>query len=299
MRWLFGLIDYRSGDVTGRCVASIRDHFPEADIVVVDNYGDFASTESVDVVIRPGRNTGFAGGVNLILNHARQGDSDVLWILNNDCILIDGARRLVESAMKGVEADVYTTTTLLGDTSRIWFGGGRSDPVTLRQEHIRYNELYAEPPDQDAWEYTQWASGANLILPKKTFLSCSMFDEDLFLYLEELDWQRRERSTVVCLLTAAVRHYAGSTTGSAHSELETFFTARNTLRIGLKQPSWLGRGRLLAAWALRFVVKPGIRGRRGAVRAALIGYRARKLNGSDALSHFILEVRDSAEVGEG
>lgn len=275
-----GLIDFNTPRVTEAAVTDLRSKFPGAMILVVENgttrgeYGDA-------VVIRPGRNLGFAGGCNRLIGEARSRRLSALWIMNNDCVARADALRVYADAAEAGDADIYTSVALHGDTDRIWYGGGVHDPRTLRQRHLRYGEVFQAPPAVASFP-TQWASGANMYLPQRTIERAERLDEDLFLYLEEVEWQLRSRLTVVCSNQALVRHHAGSTTSGVSTDLEFFFTARNRVRLA----GSLGgsrRVRFWSAWLSDHVGRPVARGQWRRARVALLALRSADLPGAVAL----------------
>lgn len=275
-----GLIDFNTPLVTQTAVNDLRRKFPGATIMVVENgttrgeYGDA-------VVVRPGRNLGFAGGCNRLIAEARARRHSALWILNNDCVARDDALRVYAEAAAEGDADVYTSVALHGDTDRIWYGGGVHDPRSLRQRHIRFGDTYEAPPAVASFP-TQWASGANMYLPQRTLERVAPMDEDLFLYLEEVEWQLRNQMAVTCSNQALVRHHAGSTTNGVSTDLEFFFTARNRLRLARSLTS-TSRVRFWAAWMVDHVARPLVRGEARRVRVALLAMRSVHLPGVVAL----------------
>lgn len=283
---MVGLIDYHSGDVTERCIESVLSTSSvPLQFVIVDNGGAVRIDRPDVTVIEPGRNLGFAGGCNVLLDRARAAGAPWLWILNNDCTLEHGWLPHVEAAVASGFADIYTSVSLHGDTDRVWYGGGRIEAATNRHSHEFYGEL-ATTLDLPALSRTQWASGANLIVPRATFVDCAPFDEHLFLYREETDWQRTNGFTVGLIGTPLVRHYAGATTRSLGPSLETFFSARNSWITGNRYLTRARRVRFWTAWLTDFVAKPLLRGRFGQLRAGWSGRAARNLSGPEALGIF-------------
>jgi len=76
------VLHYGDRSHTDACLTSIACTTPDAEVVVVDNQGDFP-----DAQVRPGRNLGFAQGCNAGAMHA---DGEKLVFLNNDCLVHPG-----------------------------------------------------------------------------------------------------------------------------------------------------------------------------------------------------------------
>lgn len=65
----FVLVNYRTAALARRAIASFRvqahDAVADAEVVVVDNSGDAEELSGIaDKLVAPGRNLGFAGGLN-------------------------------------------------------------------------------------------------------------------------------------------------------------------------------------------------------------------------------------------
>ncbi|MGF9759621.1 glycosyltransferase family 2 protein [Microvirga sp. 0TCS3.31] len=294
-RPMIGLIDFHSQSDTERCIDSILATAAEdIDIVVVDNGQDFQSDDPRVRTIRPHRNVGFAGGCNLLLSSARDSDAPWLWLLNNDCTLEEGWPEHLSVALQRSAADLVTTVTLLGDSDRVWFGGGEYREKTNRQHHAYYGEDIANVslPEISA---TAWASGANIVVRRHVLEANLPFDEDLFLYREEFDWQRRNRLTVDLVGWPLVRHYAGSTTGTTGGNLEAYFSARNSWVTGHRYLSRSNLPLFRGAWLWDFVLKPVLRRDWTAARAAYLGWRNRHVAGHAALESYISLSRANTE----
>nr|WP_300047371.1 glycosyltransferase [uncultured Nocardioides sp.] len=294
-RPMIGLIDYHSQTDTARCIDSILATAAEdLDVVVVVNGGTFTSAHPQVRTIRPDRNLGFAGGCNLLLTLAHDTRAPWLWVLNNDCTLEEGWPQHLTSALNHSSADLITSVTLHGDSGLVWFGGGEYHSKTNRQHHAHYGEEISELSLPEL-SPTVWASGANIVVRRHVLDANLPFDEDLFLYREEFDWQRANRLTVDLIGHPLVRHYPGSTTGRTAGNLEAYFSARNSWVTGHRYLRRMNWPLFRVVWLWDFAIKPILRRDWTAARAAYLGWRNRQMPGHAALEFYVSLSRATTE----
>lgn len=219
--WQTWVVDNASRDGTAEL---LRDRYPDVRVLASD------------------RNLGFAGGNNLALREAR---SPYVVLLNNDAVVqpgwLDGLIDVLEAPGHERVAAV-TGKVLLADGIRINSAGGLvdtrgygSDRGWLEPDDGRYDE----PADV----FT--ASGTALALRTAALDEVGHFDDDFFLYYEDVDlcWRLRSRGWSVRYEPRAVVHHAHSATTGGGSELFHFHDLRNRLLCLGKNAStqrWLG-----------------------------------------------------------
>jgi N-acetylglucosaminyl-diphospho-decaprenol L-rhamnosyltransferase len=198
------VLTYRSAETLAACLASVRPQVDALDgeLVVIDNA---SPDETVEVAraagveaVRSRRNLGFAAGCNLGARHA---SGRVLVFVNPDAVLDPGCLQAVLDA--------------LADDASIGVVGGRAhtsdgdyDPrcvlgtpslrgalgFALGLDHVfRHHPLLA--PEQGPAELSTdrpvvavpAVSGALVALPRQVWERLQGFDEDFFLYGEDVD----------------------------------------------------------------------------------------------------------------
>ncbi len=117
------VVSYRSGDLAGACVRSLRARWEEAggapgdlEVVVVDNASPgredaaLAALEQGGArVLRSSSNLGYAGGMNLALAHSRGGPGDLVAFLNPDLWFppaggLDAAGNAIAALVRALDA---------------------------------------------------------------------------------------------------------------------------------------------------------------------------------------------------
>ncbi|WP_243231868.1 glycosyltransferase family 2 protein [Microbacterium sp. CIAB417] len=161
-------------------------------VVVVDNWSSRAELDHVGQLARrqgwdlvaAESNLGFGGGVNLGVQRALQLGAEDILLLNPDAsISAESVRILQERA--STERDAVFSPLVLDSDGKVWFDGADvylSDGVT-RSVRKRF-----ERPGEVRWE---WLSGACLLVTDAAWRMSGGFDEDYFLYWEDVDFSRR------------------------------------------------------------------------------------------------------------
>lgn len=249
------VVTYNNSEDVDPLVASLRAQLADVSlrVVVADNSSTDDTVDRLrqhpDVIVLPtGGNLGYAGGINVA--RRRAGDADAVLVLNPDLALAPGAiaamrTRLAQEGVGAVvprllEADgvLYpslrhepTLARALGDAvlgSRL---GGRPAALSeIEQEPARYRA--AHPVD--------WATGAAIMVDATLERQLGDWDEQFFLYSEEVDYARRLRelgAEVWFEPAATMEHRRG---GSGASDQLEALMAVNRVRYHEK---WHGRAR--------------------------------------------------------
>jgi N-acetylglucosaminyl-diphospho-decaprenol L-rhamnosyltransferase len=186
------IVTHESGDVLHECIRHARasgcDSVQVVDNMSSDDGPDIAEAEGCALIRMPS-NTGFARACNA---GARAADGDIVCFLNPDCIVdaptIDAARRVIgadprrllvpdfrsadDRVQSGRRAG-YTRTRLLADMLEERPGGHR---IIRLLERVPWF-------DDASWH---WPLGACLLADRRRFIGMGGFDEDFFLYMEDV-----------------------------------------------------------------------------------------------------------------
>jgi len=174
------IVAYRSGPALERCLRALREHSPEAEVIVVDNDGGEKVADGARL-LRPGENLGFAGGCNL---GASEAAGAVLVFLNPDAVVSDGALERLAARLADPEVGIAMARLCLLDRPDELNSGGTIVHVSGLAWAGRFGEPAAsivEPEDVAA------ASGAALAVRSTTFRELGGFTDELFMYHEDLE----------------------------------------------------------------------------------------------------------------
>jgi GT2 family glycosyltransferase len=175
-------------------------------VIIVDNQSSddtvgVAGAHDDIIVVDSGGNLGYAGGINAGLRYV--GGADGILILNPDLGLAPAAiERLLEAAAGDrvgavvplmFDADGAVSFSLCFEPSiiRAFVSALVGSKIRLRphvaSEFDFHPGCYREPHDID------WATGAALLIPADVVRQVGEWNEDFFLYSEEVDFFRRIR----------------------------------------------------------------------------------------------------------
>lgn len=261
------IVNYRTADLTKRCLASLESEkhlLARLQVVVVDGGSNDGSAEELASSVADPRysewvsvlpmqvNGGFGWANNQAISRLlQQADPpEFIHLLNPDTEIEEGAvthllRHLNEHARVGavgsqlLEPDgslagsAFNFPSLCGELSR----GARTGFV---DRLLRVPPIAIFPP---AAREVDWVTGASVMFRAEALREVGLFDEGIFLYHEEIElmWRlRRAGWTVASEPLSRVRHVGGASTG-VHSRKSARKTSPR------KPPYWYrSRSRLFA-----------------------------------------------------
>jgi len=195
------ILSFNTKDLIEKCLQSIALHYKKAlgsgeiEILVVDNAsqdGSVALLESLATknkyltIIENGQNLGFARGANRGAKHA-QGRN--LFFLNSDTVVKDaGLLKMVDFLEKHEDIAVLGGALKNQDGSRQPSVGKfyhLQETVAMLLGAERYGLLRQSP---NKVTETDWVSGASFMIKKDVFLKLNGFDENFFMYMEDMEF---------------------------------------------------------------------------------------------------------------
>jgi len=219
------------------CLDSLRRQtYPQREVIVVDN----ASTDESVALIRRDypevalvpldENLGLTGGINRGIQVAR---GEVIAPLNNDTeVALGWAAALVAALLEHPEAGMAASKMLLFDRRDTLHSAG--DTYGVDGIPVNRGVWQKDEGQFDGDEYI-WGGCGGAVAYRRTLLDdIGLFDEDLFMYCEDVDlnW-RAQLAGYRCVFApaAAVYHHLSATGGG---KLASFYTGRNTLWVLVK-----------------------------------------------------------------
>lgn len=217
---------------------------PDATVIVVDNWSTADERRAVEeiaatngwVLIAPDSNTGFGGGVNIGVTRALEdGATDVL-VINPDAHIDRESLRRLEAATSASRTTLASPVISDSD-GRTWFAGIDLllDDGTMR---ARRKRVAGDPQP-----YEPWLSGACLWITRDVWELAGGFDDDYFLYWEDVDFSRRVVSaggSLALVEDASAVHDEGGTQRSdpgvsrAKSETYYYYNIRNRMLFAVR-----------------------------------------------------------------
>jgi GT2 family glycosyltransferase len=240
-RWAVVVLSWNGREDTLACLRSLeRVEWPSLDVICVDNGSGDGSAAAVReqfpgvTLIENGSNLGYAGGNNVGIRAALERGADWVLLLNNDATLApDAIRELDAVAGTRPRAGALGGKVLFADPpDRVWFAGQRFNAALGYSGRPRG---YGRPdgPRYGRVEAVDRVVGACMAVSRALTEAVGLFDEDLFAYVEDVDWSLRARQAgfeVLLVPKARAWHrVAASSGGAASSATSMYYGVRNTI----------------------------------------------------------------------
>jgi GT2 family glycosyltransferase len=216
---------------SARYIAGLLESLPAAAdeltyrAVVVDNGSSDGTADLIRghpevTFVETGANLGYAGGINVGRMHA--GDYSALAVFNPDLTLEPGALRLLLSALD--HPDVGMVVPMLCELDGTCYPSLRREPTVanaigdaLFGGHLTgrprwLSEMVHTPAEYRYRHAVDWATGAALVISAVCDRTVGAWDEQFFLYSEEVDYAARVRAAgfrIDFVPQARVRHRGG------------------------------------------------------------------------------------------
>lgn len=138
------------------------------------------------VLIKSKINLGFAGGMNLGIRRAVRENFNYVLLLNNDLVVSqDLIKELLKSFKNSSAGIVGPIITYNNDLNKIWFAGGSLNKIFCFTRHPKMNEKIDVSIKSG---YVDFITGACVMIKKEVFKSIGLFDDEYFLYWEDVDF---------------------------------------------------------------------------------------------------------------
>ncbi len=215
------IVNFRTKELALDATRSVIDEPETNRVILVDNGSGDDSAEwlrahlqsTKATVISSEKNLGFGGGNNL---GAEEAEADLLFLLNSDATIQPGGLASLIEAMNpavGVAAPaIYLPSGELQDDA---FGPFPTPGRLLTGRARRTSN--SEHPD--------WVTGCAMLVRRREFVELGGFDEDLFMYFEDVDLCRRYADRglrTVRAPAAKVIHLGGASRASTKAQKEQF-----------------------------------------------------------------------------
>ena len=228
------IVGWNSYDNTQECIQSILDQqFIKTHIYLVDNgsknepLGKLAQIYPEINYIYSESNLGFAAGTNLGLQNALATGYDYFLIVNNDTKADTLMLHELSTALKDEKLGLAAPLIYYYDTpEKIWSSGGSINYLFLMplDSHNKKNPLINPT-------VRTFLSGCCYLLKRELLEQVGLFDEQFFLYFEDLDYCLRVNETkwkMMVIPTAKLYHKVSQSSGGHMSESERFFYAKSS-----------------------------------------------------------------------
>jgi hypothetical protein len=191
------IVSYNTKELTFQCLASIYKYTKNIDfeVIVVDNNSTDGTAEYIKehfpkaTIIENKKNIGYGAANNLGMKKA---EGKYLLLLNSDTKIKDNVfNKMCKYINKQKDIDVVGPKLLNKDDSAQPSAGRDFTPLNVFLMLFGFDSLMRTSPEQI--KEVDWIVGACFMLKKEVFQQTKGFDEDFFMYVEEVEWCRRIR----------------------------------------------------------------------------------------------------------
>lgn len=266
------VLHWRGIEYTRDCLTSLKSlEYPDYHILLVDNGSESGDGARLKAgfdeisVLRLEANFGFSGGCNAGIDYCLNQGSDFIWLLNNDAkVYPDTLSQLMQTAMdepcSGIVGGVIDEPC--GTEAQLSTHG-------LGTIDFRRARIHQEAPVSDSTSQCEWVSGSSMLLRSTAILDAGKFNDDYFLYYEDVELcVRFRRKGWKCLLNpqAHIAHAAGTSTSGKYALCRYYYGGRNRLYFFNEYASGLNRytclGYIFTQLARHFLLAPFRKGNR-------------------------------------
>ena len=235
------IINYKSGALVMDCIKSIVQQTTAGsyEIIVVDNNSQDGAKEKIQIAypeiiwLQTGYNAGFARANNAGIKIAK---GEYLLILNADTIILDKAIDKSIALLKaylgavggGVQLLNTDGTTQISGAHFIKGGLNTLLPLPYLGRLIRYLGYKFKSTIPSVQHVQQdievdWLVGAYMLVKADVIKKSGAFDEDFFMYAEEIEWcaRLRKQGKLILFASPKVIHIGGGTSGDYYGTEES------------------------------------------------------------------------------
>ena len=184
------------------------------------------------IFIQAEENRGFGAGNNIGIKYAlAKDDFEYIWFLNNDTII---KKDTLKKLVKNHTTDTLLSSRLMKNKKLIQADGGKLNKFFLTTSHIHENrclndKLFYIKPD--------YLVGASLFLDKKSINKIGLWDEEYFLYYEDVDYSLRaliKGFKLRVVYDSLVFHKENASTKKVNQEFILNLYFKNRIRLARK-----------------------------------------------------------------
>lgn len=212
------LVNYNGAGFLPHCLTSIAEHTKNVDyeVIIVDNSSTDASKDIVRTqfsafqLLEADANYGFAVANNM---GARVAQGELLFFLNNDTIIKENAISGMENFLRTHSSVGACGPKLLNpDGSLQWSTGCSPSLINELKNRNQQRNAGAATDVPDRSMAVDWVTGAALMIRRGLFEKLKGFDENFFMYFEDVDLCARVRESgagVYYVPQCAITHLGG------------------------------------------------------------------------------------------
>jgi N-acetylglucosaminyl-diphospho-decaprenol L-rhamnosyltransferase len=243
----FIILNYHSEKYLTACISSLEKNALgfKYEIIIINNNLEkleLAFTNQSIQILNTFSNPGFAKGCNLGASIAT---GKILFFLNPDTKILDDKLNtilpLLADATLGIVAPTLLTKT---GKPQPWRAGAEITPLQTVLQNILFKKKFPLSQKTPAAKLA-WVSGAAMLIKKDFFEKIGGFDENFFMYFEDVDLCKRVRQfgkKIVLCSEPKVLHYGGGSIENNQLQKKYYYLSQDYYfkkHFGQLQATWL------------------------------------------------------------
>lgn len=192
------IVNYNGCKYLKDCLNSLYKHLDGVsfEIIILDNNSKDGSCEYIKTnypeikLIESNDNYGFGKGNNEAVNKA---EGEYLLLLNNDTVILDDLGPVLVTLKSDLSIGAIGINMFDGNNKYLPCTGNFPNILNMFwMKKIQYSKKEFQTGKFLNREYSvEWLSGSFLLMPKKVYNEVNGFDEDYFMYVEDVDLCKR------------------------------------------------------------------------------------------------------------
>lgn len=239
MKILACVINWNSGELIKKALGSLSTQALD-EIFVIDNSSrDFSPLIAQTLgfrVIKNSKNVGYAAAANQAMRYAESKDASLVLITNPDIMLTKNAVKFLAQALiedsEAAAASPLVISEKTGLVEAAWYEFNFRHLIVMPHGEGKSPQSYASTLSVPA------ISGVSWMLKLSAFKKIGEFNEEFFLYHEDIEWCYRARMSGyrLILVPDAKVYHTGFCNDPKRRLLKAYFLGRNSVLFG---KSWL------------------------------------------------------------
>lgn len=228
------VLNWNGGERLFRCIGSLLDiRSPKLNIVVADNGSVDGTIDRINSrsnsrlhLIKNGSNIGFGAGNNPAIDYALHSGAEYVWLVNYDCVVTENSLRNLLSRINDCKAIGIVGSSILDMENHkvvLALGGGWVDKIFGLGGHTVRDGLFSR---------IDYVTGASMLLSRNCLECIGKFDEQFFMYWEDVDLCERARAQgfkIAVALDSIVYHEESSSLSDSALRKESLMAASSSL----------------------------------------------------------------------
>ncbi|EKD58954.1 MAG: hypothetical protein ACD_56C00020G0009 [uncultured bacterium] len=228
------IVNYQSQQFLADCLLTLQKNFNEkiVEIIIVNNDSNrlsesfIANNPTLKIINLPS-NQGFSKACNHGANVAK---GEILFFLNPDTQIISADPAVIIKHLNTPQTGIIAPKLVsLNGEVQPWSAGKSINPLSLIKNNLGIIE------SKSVWENASlssvdWVSGAAFLISKKLFLSIGGFDQNFFMYFEDVDFCQRIKGAgynILRLPDFSVLHIGGQSYDNLSKQKSHYYQSQD------------------------------------------------------------------------